>query len=92
MNALWEIIPSFTPAQGIQRLNVIVEAIHLLKEEGYLADADDVANDAVLVCAYHSDWVSTKYWARLTYQTRVAEFGEDSTRAAEVYGQYLNPK
>jgi hypothetical protein len=90
--ALWEIIPSFTPLQGIQRLKVIVEALQLLKEEGYLADADDFTNDAVLVCAYHSDWVSTKYWARLTYQTRVAEFGEDSTRAAEVHGQYLNPK
>ena len=92
VNDLWEIIPRFTPTQGTQRLNVIVEAIHLLREEGYLADADDFTNDAVLVCAYHSDWVSTEYWARLTYQTRVAEFGEDSPRAAEVYGQYLNPK
>ncbi|KAF8972337.1 hypothetical protein BDZ97DRAFT_1021395 [Flammula alnicola] len=91
-NELWEIIPSFSPTQGIQRLTVIVEAIHLLKEEGYLADADDFTNDAGVVCAYHSDWVSAKYWASLTYQTRVAEFGEDSTRAAEVRGVYLNPK
>ena len=92
LNELWEIIPSFTPTQGIQRLNVIVEAIHLLREEGYLTDADDFTNMAVPVCAYHSDWASAKYWARLTYQTRVAEFGEDSPRAAEVRGQYLNPK
>ena len=92
VNELWEIIPSFTPMQGIQRLNVIVEAIHLLKEEGYLADADDFTNDAGLVTAFHSDWVSTKYWAGLTYHIRVAEFGEDSPRAAGVRGQYLNPK
>ena len=92
LNELWEIIPSFTPMQGIQRLNVIVEAIHLLNEEGYLADADDFTNDAGLVTAFHSDWVSTKYWAGLTYHTRVAEFGEDSPRAAEIRGQYLNPK
>lgn len=92
VNKLWEIIPTFSPKQGIQRLNVIVEAIHLLKEEGYLADADDFTNDAGIVCAYHSDWVSAKYWAGLTYQTRVAEFGEDSARAAEVRELYLNPK
>jgi len=66
LTELWEIIPSFTPMQGIQRLNVIVKAIHLLKEEGYLADADDFMNDAGLVCAFHSDWVSAKYWTGLT--------------------------
>ena len=64
----------------------------MLKEEGYLTAADEFTNDAVLICAYHSDWVSAKYWARLTYQGTVAEYGEDSTRAAEVRGQYLNPK
>ena len=92
LTELWDIIPSFTPLQGDQRLNVIVKAIHLLKEEGYLADADDFTNEAGLVCAYHSDWVSAKYWTGLTYHTRVAEFGEDSPRAAEVRGLYLNPK
>jgi hypothetical protein len=92
VNELSEIIPSFTSTLGIEFLKAIVEAIHLLKEEGYLADADEFTEDAVLACAYHSDWVSAKYWARLTYQTRVAEFGEDSTRAAEFYGHYLNPK
>jgi hypothetical protein len=92
LNALWESIADFSPTQGTQRLKVIVQGIHLLKEEGYLADADDFANDAGIVCAYHSDWVSAKYWAHFTYQTRVAEFGEDSPRAAEVRGAYLNPK
>jgi len=76
----------------MQRLRVIVEGIHLLKEEGYLADADDFVNDAGIVCAYHSDWVSAKYWAHFTYQTRVAEFGEDSPRAAEVRGAYFKPE
>ncbi|KAF8808384.1 SET domain-containing protein [Phlegmacium glaucopus] len=92
LNELWESISSFYPTQGTLRLEVIVRGIHLLKEEGYLADADDFANDAGIVCAYHSDWVSARYWADFTYKTRVAEFGEDSMRAAEVRGVYLNPK
>lgn len=92
INELWESIPSFSSTQGLQGLRVIVKGIQLLKEEGYLADADDFANDAGIVCAYHSDWVSAKYWTYFTYQTRVAEFGQDSPRAAEVLGAYLNPK
>ena len=96
VNEIWEVMQSFIPTQGIQRLhlvlNDIVKAIHLLKEEGFLADADDFTDNAGLVCACHSDWVSAKYWAGLTYHTRVAEFGEDSPRAAEVRGLYLNPK
>ncbi|KIM37692.1 hypothetical protein M413DRAFT_30635 [Hebeloma cylindrosporum] len=92
LTELWESIPSFSPTQGRQRLKVIVKGIHLLKEEGFLADADDFANDAGIVCAYHSDWASARYWTRFTYETRVAEFGEDSTRAAQVRGVYLNPK
>ncbi|KDR84650.1 hypothetical protein GALMADRAFT_133901 [Galerina marginata CBS 339.88] len=91
LNELWESIPSFLPTQGAQRLRVIVKGIHLLKEEGYMADADDFSNDAGAVCAYHSDWVSTKYWTHFTYQTRVAEFGENSPRAREVRDAYLNP-
>jgi hypothetical protein len=89
---LWEIAGRFTPAQGVQCLNVVVEAIRLLQEEGYLADADDFTNEAGPICAFHSDWVSTSYWAGLTYHTRVAEFGEDSPRAAEVRDLHLNPK
>jgi len=92
LDELWESIPSFSPIQGMQRLRVIVKGIHLLKEEGFLGDADDFANDAGIVCAYHSDWVSARYWTHFTYRTRAAEFGEDSTRAAEVCGVYLNPK
>ena len=78
--------------QGVQILNDIVEAIHLLQEEGYLADADDFTNEAGPICAFHSDWVSSKYWADLTYHTRVAEFGEDSSQTAEVRKEYLDPK
>ncbi|EDR00320.1 uncharacterized protein LACBIDRAFT_334260 [Laccaria bicolor S238N-H82] len=83
VNELWDKVPMFPPNQTIQRLNTIVQAINLLEEEGYAADYDDFTNDAALICAYHSDYESSKYWAKLTYETRVAEFGEDSPRAAE---------
>jgi hypothetical protein len=92
VNELWETVGRLTPTQGIECLHVVVEAIHLLQEEGYLADADDFTNEAGPICAFHSDWVSTSYWAGLTYHTRVAEFGEDSPRAAEVRALHLNPK
>ncbi|KAF8257875.1 hypothetical protein EI94DRAFT_1691960 [Lactarius quietus] len=92
LNALREIInQSYALSQGIQRLNIIVEAARLLKEEGYLADADEFTKDAGVICAFHSDWVSTQYWTGLTYHTRVAEWGEDSPRAAGARGPYLNP-
>ena len=51
----------FTPMESLQCFNAIVEGICLLNEEGYLADADNFLNDARVVCAYHSDWVSAKY-------------------------------
>jgi hypothetical protein len=89
---LWESIPYFLPNQGRQRLLAIARGIKLLKEEGYAADYDDFTNDAAWVCAYHSDWASTKYWAAKTYNTRVAEFGEDSDRAKEVKGVFEDPK
>ena len=57
-----------------------------------MADADDFTNEAAPTCAFHSDWLSSSYWAGLTYHTRVAEFGEDSPQAAEVRQQYLNPR
>ena len=92
IHALWEVVTRFTPTQAVQCLKSIAEAIRLLKEEGYLADADDFMNEAGPICAFHSDWVSTSYWAGLTYHTRVAEFGEDSSQVAEIREQYLNPK
>ena len=92
LTKLWNSIPAFSPTQGRQRLNVIVEGVNLLKEEGFLADKDDFTNDAGIVCAYHSDWVSARFWAELTYRTRVEEFGKDSSRAEEVRGTYMNPK
>jgi len=89
LDELWESIPILSPTQGMQFLKVIVKGIHLLDEEEFPGDADNCAYD---VCAYHSDWVSVKYWMHFTYLTRVAEFGEDRTRAAEVHGFHLNPK
>lgn len=91
ITALWEAVPHFPPQQTRNRLLAIVEAIHLLEEEGYAADYDDFTNDAAAICAYHSDWASAKYWATKTYETRVAEFGEDSYRAKEVKAMMLDP-
>ena len=92
INALWESVPYFPPQQTRDRLLAIVQAIHLLEEEGYAADYDDFTIDAAAMCAYHSDWASAKYWATKTYETRVAEFGEDSYRAKEVKAMMLDPK
>ena len=93
VNELWEVIESLNgPGHGVRCLNVVVEAIRLLREEGYLADAHDFTKEAGPVCAVHSDWVSASYWADLTYNSRVAEFGKDSLIAAETIELYLNPK
>ena len=89
---LWEAVPYFTPQETRHRLITIVRAIHLLEEEGYAADYDDFTLDAAAICAYHSDWASAKYWATKTYESRVAEFGEDSYRAREVKAMMLDPK
>ena len=88
---IWDSVPMFLN-QPEKRLREIARAIHLLQDEGYVADFDDFTNDAVAICAFHSDWDSAKYWATLTYETRVAEFGHDSRRATEVRGQFLDPK
>ena len=89
---IWESLGRFSTTQGAQCLTVIVEAIHLLQEEGYLSDADDFTDKAGFFSAFHSDWVSTRYWVNLTYNTRVAEYGEDSAQAADVRKEYRNPK
>ncbi|KAF8259761.1 hypothetical protein EI94DRAFT_969320 [Lactarius quietus] len=94
VNQLRENILSSNPSRlpGAQLLNAVVKVIHLLQEERCLADADEFTTCAAVICALHSDWVSAKYWAGLTYHTRVTKFGEDSPRTAEVRVQYLNPR
>ena len=92
LTKLWESIGHFTLIESLQHLNMIIEGIHLLKEEGYLADADNFSNDAGVVCAYHLDWISAKYWTCLMYHIRVEEYGKDSLRVAEVHELYLDPK
>jgi len=89
---IWESVPYYMPHQTADRLKAIVRAVNLLKEEGYAADADDFTNDAAAICACHADWESAQYWATKTYEIRVAEFGEDSQRAAEVRSLHLDPK
>jgi hypothetical protein len=92
IKALWDSVPYFLPQKTRDRLLAIVRAIHLLEKEGYAADYDDFTIDAAAICAYHSDWASAKYWATKTYESRVAEFGEDSYRAREVKAMMLDPK
>jgi hypothetical protein len=89
---IWEAVPYYPPSQSKKRLTEIARAIHILQEEGYMADHDDFTNDAAVICAFHSDWASAEYWARLTYETRVAEFGSQSPRAEEVKSHFLNPR
>lgn len=92
VKTIWESVPYFHPHETHDRLLAIVRAIHLLEEEGYAADYDDFTVDAAAICAFHSDWASAKYWATKTYESRVAEFGEDSYRAREVKAMMLDPK
>ncbi|KAF8259302.1 hypothetical protein EI94DRAFT_1669012 [Lactarius quietus] len=92
IDKVWDTIQNVRPRlQGTQVLDDIVEALHLLMQEGYLADTHSFTSYAALVCAHHSDVVSTRYWGGLSYHTRVAEFGEDSTEAAE-FRKYPNPR
>ena len=82
------------PYEGVQCLNAVVEAIRLLREDGYLADMHDFTKKAGPICATHSDWVSASYWAGLTYHSRVAEFGWDNpiVRMDKTYEIYRNPR
>ncbi|KAF8261994.1 hypothetical protein EI94DRAFT_1789171 [Lactarius quietus] len=90
---VWDTVQNVRASlQGTQVLDDIVEALHLLMQEGYLADTQEFTRYAAIVCAHHSDVVSTRYWGGLSYHSRVAEFGEDSPRVSEVRGEYPNPK
>ena len=92
LNEILKIFPRLDHTQEIQLLNLIVEGIRLLQEEGCSEDAGYYTIYAGPICAFYSDWVSTSYWASLTYHTSVAEYGEDSPQAAEMRELYLNPK
>ena len=94
LKELREIIYRFDFAKANQHLNFTVEGIRLLQEEGFLEGVDDFTYLAGPICAYYSDWVSTSYWAGLTYHATVAQYGEDDSKAqsAEVRGLYLNSK
>ena len=91
VNELLEMGP-LSPTQGVQYLNSVVEGVRLLQEEGCLEGVVNFTKDAGTICAFHSDWISAGYWAGLTYDASVAEFGTDSPQAAEVRKLYLNPK
>ncbi|KAF8257880.1 hypothetical protein EI94DRAFT_1756476, partial [Lactarius quietus] len=94
IDKIWETIRNVDPSpeQGTQVLDDIAEALHLLMQEGYLADTCDFIDYVAHVYALHSDLVNAQYWASLSYHTRVAEFGEDSPEAGEIRGKYPNPR
>ena len=92
LKKLSEIISNFDFDSATEHLNYAVEGIRLLREEGRLGGGDDFTYLAGAICAFHSDWASSSYWASLTYHARVAEYGEHSPKAAEVRELYLNPK
>ena len=46
VNEIWEIIRHFTPTQEQQCFNVVVEAMRLLREEGFLDGVDRFLNEA----------------------------------------------
>ncbi|KAJ7176606.1 SET domain-containing protein [Mycena filopes] len=80
--ALWNGLTAHDPRlHGGRVVRDAVRGIRLLREEGYMADADDFARDAAAFCAMHSDWESAKYWAKLDYDTKCAEFGKDHEHA-----------
>lgn len=76
---------------GEHHLRLIVRALGLMREEGFHANADDFTDRAASICAYYSDWASAKYWAKMAYEARAAEFGKDSHRADEVRPMHLYP-
>ncbi|KAJ3793576.1 hypothetical protein GGU11DRAFT_394491 [Lentinula aff. detonsa] len=76
---IWESLPMMI--DGRKMLMSVVRAITLMREDGYLGDADDFAVDAAAVCAGYSDWESCEYWAKFAYENRAAEFGADHPHA-----------
>ncbi|KAJ8076634.1 hypothetical protein PM082_001057 [Marasmius tenuissimus] len=82
LKELYERLPKHNPsAHGDRIISLVIQSIRLLREDGYLADADDFAVDAAHVCASVSDVESAKYWARLAYEAKRDEFGPDSAHA-----------
>ncbi|TRM63721.1 hypothetical protein BD626DRAFT_275854 [Schizophyllum amplum] len=87
---IWRALPTM---QDDPRLAVreIASAIRIMREEGFHMDADDFAGEAVNCCAVFSDWESAKYWATLMYESRKAEFGEDSGHTRKAKAIMENP-
>ncbi len=93
IKSIWDQIPMLDPLRsGRALLRSAIRAINLMKEEGYWADADDFANEAANFCSMHSDWESAKYWHRIAYEHRVAEFGKDGTHSVRTLKFIENPR
>ncbi|KAK0492532.1 SET domain-containing protein [Armillaria luteobubalina] len=93
IKSIWDRMPMFDPLRsGRAYLQTVMRAMDLMKEEEYWADADDFANEAAAFCSLHSDWESAKYWHGIVYETRVAEFGKDSTHTITALKDLHNPR
>ncbi|PBK68512.1 SET domain-containing protein [Armillaria solidipes] len=93
IKSIWDQMPMLDPLRsGRALLQSAIRAINLMKEEGYWADADDFANEAAMFCSMHSDWESAKYWHRIAYEHRVAQFGKDSAHSLRAHKNLENPR
>ncbi|TDL15070.1 SET domain-containing protein [Rickenella mellea] len=93
IKVIWERLPNYNPrTQAESHLNDCVTAIKLLREEGYYADADDFAIEASALCAMHSDWESSTYWAGVMFEAGLRELGFDHERTQNAWSILQNPQ
>ncbi|KAF9000535.1 SET domain-containing protein [Hymenopellis radicata] len=88
---LYNTITASTDPNPQSTLRKFVRAMKLLKEEQFHADADDFATDAAAFCSMFSDWEATRDWARIAYEARRDEFGEDSKHTIKAKAVLMNP-
>lgn len=78
-----------------QYIEACARGVRLLHEEGLDREAEVFTVNAAIICAYHGDWESVKYWALETYKIRVDEFGGDCyewTTTPEMKTLLCNPQ
>lgn len=92
LNMYQESTSNYDRPEPEEALLTILKALALLKEEGYYADSDEFTNVAGQICAYHSDWISARYFAYHAYRTRVEEFGEDNDCSKSLEKYVVDPR
>ncbi|EKM50558.1 uncharacterized protein PHACADRAFT_213473 [Phanerochaete carnosa HHB-10118-sp] len=74
---LWEVSFDIPLSQAVWRVQTDTRVVHLLCSEGIADETDLFTVNAAIMCAYHGDWESAKYWALDTYKAHVHQFGAD---------------